>query len=99
MEVQAKRQQLTELEAVVATRKDLLTRTKQTLNQIQRDNLRLNERRGLLGNRVLLRDFEDTLDASDHLEKHLDDLKYQQAQAVFKCGRWKRRQETTLINE
>lgn len=87
MEVQTKRQQLTELEAAVATRKDLLTRTKQALNQLQRDNVRLNESRGLLGNRVLLRDFEETLDASDHLEKHLEDLKYQQAQAVFKCGR------------
>ncbi|XP_017277545.1 coiled-coil domain-containing protein 96 [Kryptolebias marmoratus] len=99
MEVQAKRQQLTELEAMVARKKDLLTRTKQARNNLQRENLKLNERRGLLGNRVLLRDFEDTVDALDHLEKHLEDLKHQQAKIVFKCSRWKKKLETTLMNE
>lgn len=94
-EVQAKREQLAEVEATVARKRDLLTRTKQARNSLQRDNLRLKEQRGLLGNRVLLRDFEDTVDASDHLEERLENLKDTQAEIVFRCGRWKKRLETT----
>ncbi|XP_070711234.1 cilia- and flagella-associated protein 184 [Pempheris klunzingeri] len=87
MEVQAKREQLAEVEATVARKRDLLTRTKQARNRLQRDNLRLKERRGLLGNRVLLRDFEDTVDTSDRLEEQLENLKGRQAEIVFSCGR------------
>ncbi len=87
MEVQAKRQQLAEVEATVARKRELLTRTKQARNGLQRDNLRLKECRGLLGNRVLLRDFEDTVDASNHLEEQLENLKGRQAEIVFSCGR------------
>ena len=93
MEVQAKREQLAEAEAMVARRRDLLTRTKQARTSLQRDNLRLKEHRGLLGNRVLLRDFEDTVDASDQLEEQLENLKRRQAEIAFDCGRWRR--ETT----
>ncbi|XP_071334189.1 cilia- and flagella-associated protein 184 [Trachinotus anak] len=94
MEVQSKREQLAEVEAIVARRRDLLTRTKQARNSLQRDNLRLKESRGLLGNRVLLRDFENTVDASDHLEERLENLKCRQAEMVFSCGRWKKKLET-----
>lgn len=88
MEVQAKREQLAEVEAVIARKRDLLTRTKQARSSLQRDNQRLKERRGLLGNRVLLRDFEDTVDAADHLEEQLENLKRRQAEIVLSCGRW-----------
>ncbi|XP_051231275.1 coiled-coil domain-containing protein 96 [Dicentrarchus labrax] len=94
MEVQAKREQLAEVEATVAKKRDLLSRTKQARNSLQRDNLRLKERRGLLGNRVLLRDFEDTVDASDQLQERLENLKGRQAEIVFSCGRWKKNRET-----
>eukprot|EP00064_Thunnus_orientalis_P003179 superscaffoldBa00000252_g3188 len=94
MEVQAKREQLAEVEAMVARKRDLLTRTKQARSGLQRDNLRLKERRGLLGNRVLLRDFEDTVDASDHLAEKLENLKCRQAEMVLSCGRRKNKLET-----
>ncbi|XP_035531069.1 coiled-coil domain-containing protein 96 [Morone saxatilis] len=94
MEVQAKREQLAEVEATVAKKRDLLSRTKQARNSLQRDNLRLKECRGLLGNRVLLRDFEDTVDASNQLEEQLENLKGRQAEIVFSCGRWKKNRET-----
>nr|XP_046237176.1 coiled-coil domain-containing protein 96 [Scatophagus argus] len=90
-EVQTKREQLAEVEATVAMKKDILARTKQTRNSLQRNNLKLMERCGLLGNRVLLRDFEDTVDASNHLEEQLGNLKDQQAEIIFKCGRWKKK--------
>ncbi|XP_068164070.1 cilia- and flagella-associated protein 184 [Antennarius striatus] len=87
MEVRAKQNQLAEVEAMVARKRDLLTRTKQVCSSIQRDNLRLKEQHGLLGNRVLLMDFDDTVDASKHLEEQLGNLKDQQAEIIFTCGR------------
>ncbi|KAI3375843.1 hypothetical protein L3Q82_004118 [Scortum barcoo] len=86
-EVQAKRRQLVKVEAAVARKRELLTRTKQAHNSLQRDNVKLKDRRGLLGNRVLLQDFEDTVDASSHLEERLENLKGRQAEIVFSCGR------------
>uniref|UniRef100_A0A3Q3KVV1 Cilia and flagella associated protein 184 n=1 Tax=Mastacembelus armatus TaxID=205130 RepID=A0A3Q3KVV1_9TELE len=86
MEIQAKRDQLAELEAMVARKRDLLTKTKQARNRLQRDNQRLKEHRGLLGNRVLLQDFEDTVDAADCLEEQLENLKCREAEIVFSCG-------------
>uniref|UniRef100_A0A3P9KYD7 CCDC113/CCDC96 coiled-coil domain-containing protein n=1 Tax=Oryzias latipes TaxID=8090 RepID=A0A3P9KYD7_ORYLA len=85
VEVQNKRQQLAEVEAVVMEKKDLLTRTKQACHRLQRDNLRLQERRGLLGNRVLLQDFEDTVDAADELENRLETLELQHADMISCC--------------
>lgn len=94
MEVKAKREQLSEVEATVARKRDLLTRTKQACSGLKRDNQRLKECRGLLGNRVLLRDFEDTVDASDHLEEKLENLKYRQAEIVCTYSRRKNKLET-----
>ncbi|XP_049424836.1 coiled-coil domain-containing protein 96 [Epinephelus fuscoguttatus] len=93
MEIQAKREQLATLEAMVATKRDILTRSRQASSGLQRDNLRLKEHRGLRGNRVLMQDFEDSVDASDHRAKHLEDLKCLQAEIVFRCGRWKKKLE------
>ncbi|XP_054457231.1 coiled-coil domain-containing protein 96 [Anoplopoma fimbria] len=95
MEVQAKREQLAKVEAMGARKRDLLTRTRRTRNGLLRDNLKLREHSGLLGNRVLLRDFEDTVDVSDHLKGQLEDLKSRQSEIVFSCGRQKKKLETT----
>ncbi|KAG7497552.1 coiled-coil domain-containing protein 96 [Solea senegalensis] len=89
-DVQAKREQLAEVEAMVARKRDVLTRMKQARNRLQRDNQRLKERRGLLGNKVLLRDFEDTVDASDVLRERLEMLKCRQTEIVLGCARWKK---------
>lgn len=95
IEVQAKREQLADVEAQVATKRDLLTRTRHAHGSLQRDNQRLQERRGLLGNKVLLQDFEDTVDTVDHLEEQLQNLKSQEAEVVFSCGK-STKPETTL---
>jgi len=84
MEVLTLREQLSAAEASVAGRRDLLTRTRRNHSGLLRDNLRLQEHQGLLGNRVLLRDFEDTLDASEHLEEHLEALRGRRAAMVFR---------------
>lgn len=75
----------------MAKKKDILTRTKQACKRLQRDNQRLKEQRGLLGNMALLQDFGDTVDASKQLEERLENLKDARAEIFFRCGRWKKR--------
>lgn len=96
VEVGAKREQLAELEANMAKRRDVLGRTKQVCERLQRDNERLREERGLLGNRALLQDLADTLDASRLLEKRLENLKEERAELLLRGRREKRRVEMTL---
>lgn len=80
-EVRNKQQQLAELEDTLAKKRVLLTQTKQARNKLQRSNQMLKERCGLLMNRILLKDFEDTVDALDHQEEQLKNLKLRQAEA------------------
>lgn len=68
MEVQTKKEQLGELDATLAKKRDILARIKKSHKNLQRDNQRLRERRGLLGDRMLLWYFEDTVDANDLLK-------------------------------
>lgn len=90
-EVKVKGEQLAEVEATVARKRHILTRTKKERNRLQRDNQRLKECRGLLGNMVLLRDFEKTADFCNLLEEQLEELKCRQAELVFSCGRWRKK--------
>lgn len=94
-EVGAKREQLAELEATMARRREVLGRTKQACERLQRDNQRLREQRGLLGSRALLQDLGDTLDASRLLETRLENLKEARAELLLRCGRGKKRLEVT----
>ncbi|XP_030018552.1 cilia- and flagella-associated protein 184 [Sphaeramia orbicularis] len=89
VEVRTKQEQLAEVEATVAAKREVLTGIKNERNRLQRANLRLKEHRGLLGNTALLRDFEDTADASDQLEEKLEKLRCRRAQIVFNFGKRK----------
>ncbi|XP_008433316.1 cilia- and flagella-associated protein 184 [Poecilia reticulata] len=86
VEVRAKRQQLAEVEVLVAERRDVLTQTRLERNRLQRANGRMNQRRGLLGDCDLLLDLEQTLDASQLLEKHLEELRLRKAEVTSRCG-------------
>lgn len=96
VEVGGKREQLAALEATMARRRNVLGRTKQVCERLQRDNKLLKEERGLLGNRALLQDLGDTLDASRLLEKRVENLKEERAELLRRGGREKRRVEMTL---
>lgn len=93
--MQARREELTEVENTVARKRDLLSRTKQARSNLQRDNQRLSQQRGLLGNRPLLQDFEDTVDVSKYLEEQLENLKVTEAEIVSRCGKWQKKPEST----
>lgn len=73
--VQLRREELAQLEAQVSRRRDLLLQTQQACSQLHRDNARLRVEWGLLGHRTLLQDLELTVDTTQGLEHHLQDLK------------------------
>ncbi|XP_043954145.1 coiled-coil domain-containing protein 96-like [Gambusia affinis] len=85
-EVRAKRQQLAEVEVLVAERRNVLTQARLERNRLQRANGSLNQRCGLLGDRDLLLDLERTLGASQLLEKHLEELRLRKAEVTASCG-------------
>ncbi|XP_036407700.1 coiled-coil domain-containing protein 96 [Megalops cyprinoides] len=90
-ENQARRDQLAEVDAVVASRRDALNKTKQARDGLRAENLQLRQRCGLLGNETLLRDFEDKVGASESLEQRLEMLKSRHAELTLKCSSIKKR--------
>ncbi|XP_061815062.1 cilia- and flagella-associated protein 184 [Nerophis lumbriciformis] len=74
-EVLSKREQLAQLDATMAAKRDLLARTKRACSRLQRHNMDLEHDAGLLGHRMLLRDFGITACASKLLQDKVDRLK------------------------
>ncbi|KAE8629060.1 hypothetical protein XENTR_v10000342 [Xenopus tropicalis] len=79
-ENQEKKDQLMEVEAVLANKRDILTKTKQARDSLRRDNLKLKQRSGLLDNKLLLKDFEDKVDETEVLSQKLESLKRRHAE-------------------
>ncbi|XP_053313938.1 coiled-coil domain-containing protein 96 [Spea bombifrons] len=82
-ENQEKRERLMQVEEVVARKRDILTKTKQARDSLRIDNLKLKQQCGLLGNKTLLRDFEDKVDATEELRQKLDVLKRRHAELTL----------------
>ncbi|XP_062372560.1 coiled-coil domain-containing protein 96-like [Sardina pilchardus] len=99
VENQARRVQLADVEALVARKRDALTRTKQARDGLRMDNLKLRQRCGLLGNQTLLRDFEEKVDSSEALEQRLEMLKRRHAELILKCAGVKKKLEQTKLAE
>ncbi|KAL0188221.1 hypothetical protein M9458_015320, partial [Cirrhinus mrigala] len=77
MENKVKQTQLTKADALVSLKREVLTRTRQARDGLRADNLKLQQRCGLLGNTTLLQDFE---------EKRLEMLKRRHAELMLKCA-------------
>ncbi|XP_059131015.1 coiled-coil domain-containing protein 96 [Peromyscus eremicus] len=80
-----KKAQLLEIEAQVALGRDLLTKTKQARDSLRTDNIRLNQKSGLLGKESLLRDFEEKVERTEYLNKRLESLKRIHAGLTLSC--------------
>ncbi|XP_033839263.1 coiled-coil domain-containing protein 96 [Periophthalmus magnuspinnatus] len=93
-EIQHKLEKLAQVDAILAQHRDKLANIKQARNSLQRDNTRLKEQRGLLGNEVLLRDYDYIKQANAMLEEKLHDLKCRQADLEFFLNRRKKRFQT-----
>ncbi|XP_065145487.1 cilia- and flagella-associated protein 184 [Paramisgurnus dabryanus] len=93
MDNMGKRTQLAEADALVALKRDMLTRTQQARDSLRADNLKLQQQCGLLGNTPLLRDFEERVDTSESLQQRLETLKRRQAELILKCAGVKQKVE------
>lgn len=63
--------------------RDVLNRIKQSRDSLRVDNARLKQNSGLLGNTVLLRDFEECVDLNDNLESKIEFLKRKHAELIL----------------
>ncbi|XP_067294961.1 coiled-coil domain-containing protein 96 [Pseudorasbora parva] len=93
IENKAKRTQLAKADTLVALKREVLTRTRQVRDGLRADNLKLQQRCGLLGNTTLLRDFEEKVDTSECLQQRLEMLKRRHAELILKCDGVKRKIE------
>ncbi|XP_019309320.2 coiled-coil domain-containing protein 96 [Panthera pardus] len=80
-----KKSQLLETEAQVALRRDILTKTKKARDGLRIDNIKLNQKCGLLGKEPLLCDLEDKVDKAKLLRQRLESLKRHHARLVMSC--------------
>lgn len=67
----------------VKKNRDVLNRIKQSRDSLRVDNARLKQNSGLLGNTVLLRDFEECVDLNDNLESKIEFLKRKHAELIL----------------
>ncbi|XP_055291008.1 coiled-coil domain-containing protein 96 [Moschus berezovskii] len=85
MDNMCKKAELMEIEAQVAQKRDILTKTKQARDGLRLDNIRLNQKCGLLGKESLLRDMEEKVDRTEVLNQRLASLKHHHAGLVLSC--------------
>ncbi|KAM6268197.1 cilia- and flagella-associated protein 184 [Spheniscus humboldti] len=84
-ENQGRRAELLDMETVLSQKRDILTKTKQARDRLRRNNLKLQQKRGLLGNETLLRDFEEKVDTVELLTQRLETLKCHHAGLILTC--------------
>nr|XP_009684586.1 PREDICTED: coiled-coil domain-containing protein 96 [Struthio camelus australis] len=84
-ENQGRKAELMDIEAILSQKRDLLTRTKQARDRLRIDNLKLQQKCGLLGNETLLRDFEEKVDTVKLLSQRLEILKCHHADLILTC--------------
>ncbi|KAM9330354.1 cilia- and flagella-associated protein 184 [Gastrophryne carolinensis] len=99
-ENQEQKEKLIDIEALVAQKRDILTKTKQARDSLRMDNLNLKQKCGLLGNKTLLRDFEDKVDTTEELHQKLENLKRHYAELTLSSkGIMKKIEEAKLVME
>lgn len=64
-------------------RRDNLSRLKQARDALRFDNQNIHQNGGLLGNKALLRDFEDRKDETDELKQKLGQLRMRYAELTL----------------
>ncbi|XP_020847723.1 cilia- and flagella-associated protein 184, partial [Phascolarctos cinereus] len=77
--------ELMDVDAQVAQKRDILTKTKKARDSLRVDNVKLHQKCGLLGKEVLLRDLEQKVDQTELLSQRLETLKRQHAGLTLTC--------------
>ncbi|XP_019603730.2 cilia- and flagella-associated protein 184 [Rhinolophus sinicus] len=80
-----RKSQLSDIEAQVALKRDILTKTKQARDSLRLDNIKLNQKSGLLGKESLLRDMEEKVGKTEGLRQRLESLKHHHAGLTLSC--------------
>lgn len=94
-ENQVARHDLGLIELEVARKRDILSRTKQARDALRHDNSKLRQKCGLLGNPLLLRDYEEGADEITELSHKLDQLKRYHAELTLSISGVKKKIEQT----
>ncbi|XP_059673854.1 coiled-coil domain-containing protein 96 [Gavia stellata] len=84
-ENQGRKVELMDIEIILSQKRDVLTKSKQARDRLQRNNLKLQQKRGLLGNEILLRDFEEMVGSVELLSQRLETLKHHHARLILTC--------------
>ncbi|KAM9294947.1 cilia- and flagella-associated protein 184 [Morus bassanus] len=84
-ENRGRKAELMDIETTLAQKRDVLAKTKQARDRLRRNNLKLQQKRGLLGNEILLRDFEEKVDTVELLSQRLETLKRHHAGLILTC--------------
>nr|XP_008107282.1 PREDICTED: coiled-coil domain-containing protein 96 [Anolis carolinensis] len=92
-ENQVQKSQLMAVEALVAQKREILTKTKQARDKLRLDNERLQQKCGLLGHSLLLRDYENKVNAAEALKERLEILKRRHAGLSLSCKGVKKKLE------
>nr|XP_060630090.1 coiled-coil domain-containing protein 96 [Anolis sagrei ordinatus] len=92
-ENQVQKSQLMAVEALVAQKREILTKTKQARDNLRLDNERLQQKCGLLGHTLLLRDYENKVNAAEEFKERLEGLKRRHAGLSLSCQGVKRKIE------
>lgn len=77
------KQRLSVYDDQVKKNRDVLNKIKQSKDSLRMDNSRLKQNSGLLGNAVLLRDFEDCVDKNENFEVQIEQLKRRHAELIL----------------
>ncbi|KAJ3288802.1 Coiled-coil domain-containing protein 96 [Rhizoclosmatium sp. JEL0117] len=91
------RKELKGLDNDVAIRRDSLPASKQSRDAIKNLNTSLRQKNGLLGNKPLLRDYEDKVDETDGLKARIDELRTTHANLSAETLSIKRQIQRKLI--
>lgn len=84
-ENQGRRAELMDIETILSQKRNALTKTKQARDKLRRNNLKLQQQCGLLGNETLLRDFGEKVDTVELLSQRLEALKHHYAGLILTC--------------
>ncbi|KAM6429756.1 cilia- and flagella-associated protein 184 [Rhynochetos jubatus] len=86
-ENQGRKAKLMDIESALSQKRDMLITKKQARDRLRKNNLELQHKCGLLGNEMLLRDFEEKVDTLELLNQRLEALKHHHADLILTCRR------------
>ncbi|XP_048798820.1 coiled-coil domain-containing protein 96 [Lagopus muta] len=83
-ENRGRKAELRDVMSILLQKRDALSKSKQVRDRLRARNVKLQQQRGLLGEEMLLRDFEEKVNAVELLQQQLQVLKRHHAELILK---------------